>query len=103
MKDITKTQGPADDVANSVKEMNLGGQQQPNIVVSNTAELERVAKTRKNLTVAEEYKKLKTKENANFVVIGICPFGPTPLKVALTSWHRPRGRWQEYPDGKATL
>jgi len=63
-------QGPVDGVVKGVKEMSLGGQQQPNIVISNTAELERVAKTRKNLDVAKEYKKLKTKENANFVVIG---------------------------------
>ena len=71
VKDINKTQRPADNITIGVKEMSLGGQQQPNIVVSNTAELERVAKTRKNLDVAEEYKKLKTKENANFVVIGM--------------------------------
>ncbi|KAF8459441.1 P-loop containing nucleoside triphosphate hydrolase protein [Terfezia claveryi] len=59
--------------------MSLGGQQQPNITVSTTAELERVAKTRKNLDVAEEYKKLKTKEYANFVVIGHVDAGKSTL------------------------
>ena len=103
MKDATKAQGPAAGIANGVKEMGLGGQQQPNIVVSTTAELERVAKTRKNLDVAEEYKKLKRKENANFVVIGMHLLRPASFKVALTNWSRSRGRWQEYSDGKATV
>lgn len=69
-KDATKTPASADDVTNGVKEMGIGGSQQ-NIMVSNTAELERIARTRKNLNVEEEYNKSKAKGNANFVVIGM--------------------------------
>lgn len=59
----------ADDAAEGIKTLSVSGSTP--IIVSHTAELERIKKTRKNLDVLAEYKKTQAKENANFVVIGM--------------------------------
>lgn len=45
----------------------------------NNADIQRTAKTRKNLNVADEYAKSKKKDNANFVVIGHVDAGKSTL------------------------
>ena len=39
--------------------------------VSHDADVRRVAKTRKNFDIVQEFKKAQAKDNANFVVIGM--------------------------------
>ena len=54
------------EAADAIKNLSISSQN----TASLTADIERVARTRKNYNVPEEYKKSLTKENSNFVVIG---------------------------------
>ncbi|KAF8465895.1 P-loop containing nucleoside triphosphate hydrolase protein [Kalaharituber pfeilii] len=65
----------AEEVSDGVKTLNISTP----AAASYTTELERIAKTRKNIDVLEEYKKTNAKDSANFVVIGHVDAGKSTL------------------------
>lgn len=70
-KPATEAKKPtSENLEQNMKSLNISS---GSSAASLTADLERVAKSRRNLDVLDEYKKSKAKENINFVVIGTFP------------------------------
>ncbi|KAI5807426.1 P-loop containing nucleoside triphosphate hydrolase protein [Peziza echinospora] len=63
------------EAADAIKNLSISSQN----TASLTADIERVARTRKNLNVPEEHKKSLAKESSNFVVIGHVDAGKSTL------------------------